>query len=124
MPKKPISDKHRAQLERNKRPGHGPARGAGYGGPAKGAGVAPGSPPVGSHNAQTIKDKQARAELIEDFWFDVAMNEQEAMINRLAASQKAHETVRGKPTQRVVSADVSDSLRAWMLEAQKADDET
>lgn len=116
------------------RPGHGPARGAGYGGPAQGAGN-----PSEKHTFAEGNQARAimpwnsrRAELGEKamaLWERVLDDPEETTQNQIVAADKIMNRVDGLPVARVVTPDNSvswfiegvveaESLDAWTQQAQ------
>lgn len=95
------------------RPANGPGKGAGWGGPARGASssrIKPGDPDGVQKlsNDPTIKARQAeRAETVREHLYTLALKA-ERQETQLAASVAYLNRIEGSPVQRAVVANISD----------------
>lgn len=139
-PKRELSRAQKAHLERNKRPASGiPAKGHGWGGPAKGEGHviadAKDAAVVQSHaTPERMAEKSDAAEKLKARLIDMGLNTlkefneetgQEVKVEVPVALQQsaiigALNRLEGTPVQRVITADGTAALRQWMIEAQAA----
>lgn len=92
-----------------KPPHNGSARGAGWGGPAKGAStsrIKPGDPDGiqatrgGSMSRWNQERREAAADDARDLYDAVMRNEEEPTLNRMAAADKLLDRIEGKPVQK------------------------
>ncbi len=105
-----------------KKPVNTPARGAGWGGEAKGAsssaGRMTGPAFMGDENPTGLPGyrglaKAAVVEMMMGVLWDVAIDPDEPSQNRVVAADKVLDRVEGKPVQKVVTADVG---AGWFIE--------
>jgi hypothetical protein len=117
-----MADEPYKPKQRN--PNRMPARGAGWGGPAKGNGAGSDAVPLVPATVQpgcqrdpatgqmlptlrSMTRQQVEAEL-QEFYLSVKRDEREPSLNRLAAADKLYDRVFGKPMQTNVNADLND----------------